>query len=106
MYGDGDRRTNFGKALFAGMAYAAGAGSIITFPGAARGPAAAGMFKEFTGRDTAFFELTQHPAYVPRRAANGFLDMALSDGLSQAGKVRHAGSQKKRRSGLPGIWAL
>ncbi len=60
MYGDGDRRTNFGKALFIGMAYAAGAGSIITFLGAARGPAAAGMFKEFTGRDIAFFELTQY----------------------------------------------
>ncbi|MEN3039496.1 MAG: SLC13 family permease, partial [Candidatus Kryptonium sp.] len=60
LYGEGDRRTNFGKALFIGMAYAAGAGSIITFLGAARGPAAAGMFKEFTGRDIGFFELTKY----------------------------------------------
>jgi sodium-dependent dicarboxylate transporter 2/3/5 len=42
------------------MAYAAGAGSIITFLGAARGPAAAGMFKEFTGQDVGFFELTKY----------------------------------------------
>jgi sodium-dependent dicarboxylate transporter 2/3/5 len=49
-----------GKSLFLGMAYAAGGGSIITFLGAARGPAAAGMFKEFTGRDVGFFELTKY----------------------------------------------
>ncbi len=58
LYGEGDKKTRFGKALFIGMAYAAGAGSIITFLGAARGPAAAGMFKEFTGRDIGFFDLT------------------------------------------------
>jgi len=60
LYGEGDKQTNFGKALFIGMAYAAGAGSIITFLGAARGPAAAGMFKEFTGRDIGFFELSKY----------------------------------------------
>lgn len=60
LYGEGDKQSNFGKALFIGMAYAAGAGSIITFLGAARGPAAAGMFKEFTGRDVGFFELTKY----------------------------------------------
>ncbi|MDP2167459.1 MAG: SLC13 family permease [Thermodesulfovibrionales bacterium] len=60
LYGEGDKPSNFGKALFIGMAYAAGAGSIITFLGAARGPAAAGMFKEFTGRDVGFFELTKY----------------------------------------------
>jgi len=59
LYGEGDKQTNFGKALFIGMAYAAGAGSIITFLGSARGPAAAGMFKEFTGLDVGFFELTK-----------------------------------------------
>ncbi|MBA3015736.1 MAG: SLC13 family permease [Proteobacteria bacterium] len=61
LYGEGDKPTNFGKALFIGMAYSAGAGSIITFLGAARGPAAAGMFKEFTGRDIPFFDL---PLYM------------------------------------------
>ncbi len=60
LYGEGDKKTKFGKALFIGMAYAAGAGSIITFQGAARGPAAAGMFKEFTGRDIGFFELSKY----------------------------------------------
>jgi len=60
LYGEGDKPTKFGKSLFIGMAYAAGTGSIITFLGAARGPAAAGMFKEFTGRDIGFFELTKY----------------------------------------------
>jgi len=60
LYGEGDRPTKFGKALFIGMAYAAGAGSIITFLGAARGPAAAGMFKEFTGADIGFFDLPKY----------------------------------------------
>ena len=46
------------------MAYAAGAGSIITFLGAARGPAAAGMYKEFTGNDIGFFELTAYMAVI------------------------------------------
>lgn len=60
LYGEGDKQTKFGKSLFIGMAYAAGAGSIITFLGAARGPAAAGMFAEFTGRQVGFFELSKY----------------------------------------------
>ncbi len=60
LYGEGDKQTNFGKALFIGMAYAAGAGSIITFLGSARAAAGAGMFKEFTGTDIGFFELTKY----------------------------------------------
>jgi len=60
LYGEGDKKTKFGAALFIGMAYAAGAGSIVTFLGSARGPAAAGMFKEFTGRDIGFFELSKY----------------------------------------------
>jgi sodium-dependent dicarboxylate transporter 2/3/5 len=70
LYSESDQPTKFGKGLFIGMAWAAGAGSIITFLGAARGVAAAGMFKEFTrgasikgvlfpqGYDIGFFELT------------------------------------------------
>jgi sodium-dependent dicarboxylate transporter 2/3/5 len=58
LYSDSDQPTRFGKGLFIGMAWAAGAGSIITFLGAARGVAAAGMFKQFTGQDIGFFELT------------------------------------------------
>jgi solute carrier family 13 (sodium-dependent dicarboxylate transporter), member 2/3/5 len=60
LYGEGDKPTRFGKSLFIGMAYAAGAGSVITMLGSARAPAAAGMFKEFTGRDVGFFQLTEY----------------------------------------------
>jgi solute carrier family 13 (sodium-dependent dicarboxylate transporter), member 2/3/5 len=58
LYSDSDQPTRFGKGLFIGMAWAAGAGSIITFLGAARGVAAAGMYKQFTGQDIGFFELS------------------------------------------------
>ena len=40
LYGEGDKPTKFGKSLFIGMAYAAGAGSVITFLGSARAAAA------------------------------------------------------------------
>jgi solute carrier family 13 (sodium-dependent dicarboxylate transporter), member 2/3/5 len=58
LYTDSDQPTKFGKGLFIGMAWIAGAGSIVTFLGAARGVAAAGMFRQFTGSDIGFFELT------------------------------------------------
>ena len=57
LYKEGDGPSRFGKSLFMGMAWAAGAGSVITFLGSARAPAAASMFQEFTGRDVSFFEL-------------------------------------------------
>ncbi len=57
LYKEGDGPSRFGKGLFIGMAWAAGAGSVITFLGSARAPAAASMFREFTGRDIGFFEL-------------------------------------------------
>jgi len=60
LYGEGDKPTKFGKSLFIGMAYAAGAGSVITFLGSARAAAGAGMFKEFTGTYISFFELTKY----------------------------------------------
>jgi sodium-dependent dicarboxylate transporter 2/3/5 len=59
LYGEGDKPTRFGKSLFIGMAYAAGAGSVITFLGSARAAAGAGMFAEFTGKTVGFFELTK-----------------------------------------------
>lgn len=61
LYGAGERPTNFGKSLFIGMAYAAGAGSIISMLGSARAPAAASMFAEFTGKQLGFFDL---PLYM------------------------------------------
>ncbi len=33
LYGEGDKPTKFGKGLFIGMAYVAGAGSIVTLAG-------------------------------------------------------------------------
>jgi len=58
MYTDKEEPTKFGKGLFIGMAYVAGAGSIVTLLGAARGAVALGFFKDIVGRDITFFELT------------------------------------------------
>jgi sodium-dependent dicarboxylate transporter 2/3/5 len=59
LYSESDQPTRFGKGLFVGMAWTAGAGSVITFLGSARAVAGAGMFKKFTGgTDIGFFELT------------------------------------------------
>ena len=60
LYGEGDRPTKFGKGLFIGMAYVAGAGSIVTLLGAARGPVAIGFFNDVVGRDVTFFELSYY----------------------------------------------
>ena len=54
----------FGKGLFMGMAYVAGAGSIITLLGAARGAVALGFYKEITGKDITFFELSWYMAPI------------------------------------------
>ena len=43
LYGEGNKQTKFGKGLFMGMAYVAGAGSIVTLLGAARGAVAIGF---------------------------------------------------------------
>jgi sodium-dependent dicarboxylate transporter 2/3/5 len=45
LYGEGDKPTKFGKGLFIGMAYVAGAGSIVTLLGAARGAVALGFYR-------------------------------------------------------------
>ncbi|MCM2286296.1 MAG: SLC13 family permease [Desulfobacula sp.] len=63
-YSDEDKPTKFGKGLFIGMAYVAGAGSIITLLGAARGAVAIGFFKEMTGREVSFFELSYYMAPI------------------------------------------
>ena len=60
LYGEGDKPTKFGKALFMGMAYVAGAGSIITLLGAARGAVAIGFYKEIVGKEISFFGLTYY----------------------------------------------
>ena len=60
LYGEGDRQTRFGKGLFIGMAYVAGAGSIVTLLGAARGAVALGFFKDVVGTDISFFQLSYY----------------------------------------------
>jgi sodium-dependent dicarboxylate transporter 2/3/5 len=60
LYGEGDKPTRFGKGLFIGMAYVAGAGSIITLLGAARGAVAIGFYNDIVGRSVGFFELTYY----------------------------------------------
>jgi sodium-dependent dicarboxylate transporter 2/3/5 len=60
LYGEGDRPSKFGKGLFIGMAYVAGAGSIVTLLGAARGAVALGFYKDITGLDVTFFQLTYY----------------------------------------------
>ncbi|RLA87755.1 MAG: SLC13/DASS family transporter [Deltaproteobacteria bacterium] len=60
LYNPTDQPTRFGKGLFIGMAWIAGAGSIVTYLGAARGVAASGMFLEFTGYNVGFFELSYY----------------------------------------------
>jgi sodium-dependent dicarboxylate transporter 2/3/5 len=60
LYGEDDRPTKFGKGLFIGMAFTAGAGSIITLLGAARGAVAIGFYNDIVGREISFFELTYY----------------------------------------------
>jgi len=65
LYGENDRPTRFGKGLFIGMAFVAGAGSIITLLGAARGAVAIGFFREIVpGVEISFFELTYYMAPI------------------------------------------
>ncbi len=64
LYREDGKPTNFGKALFIGMAFVAGAGSIITLLGAARGAVALGFYTDVTGKTVSFFELTYYMAPV------------------------------------------
>ena len=58
LYEPSGRPTRFGKGLFIGMAWTAGAGSIITLLGAARGAVALGFYNKLSGGEITFFELT------------------------------------------------
>ena len=60
LYGEGDKPTRFGKGLFIGMAFVAGAGSMITLLGAARGAVAIGFFNDIVERNISFFELSYY----------------------------------------------
>ncbi len=60
LYSDEEKPTRFSKGLFIGMAYVAGAGSIVTLLGAARGAVALGFYKDITNVDVSFFELSMY----------------------------------------------
>lgn len=60
LYGEGSRPTRFGKGLFIGMAFVAGAGSMVTLLGAARSAVAIGFFNDIVSRDITFFELSYY----------------------------------------------
>lgn len=64
LYTDESTPTKFGKGLFIGMAYIAGAGSIITLLGAARGAVAIGFYKDIAGQEITFFELSYYMAPI------------------------------------------
>jgi len=59
LYGAEDGKpSKFSKALFIGLAFSCGAGSLITILGAARGVVALSFFKEMTGREISFAHYT------------------------------------------------
>nr|WP_320012293.1 SLC13 family permease [uncultured Desulfobulbus sp.] len=60
LYSEDGKPTKFGKGMFIGMAYVAGAGSIITLLGAARGAVALGFYKDIMNVDISFFQLTAY----------------------------------------------
>ncbi|MBF0430566.1 MAG: SLC13/DASS family transporter [Fibrobacteria bacterium] len=60
LYDTSDKPTKFGKGLFIGMAFVAGAGSSITLLGAARGAVALGFFKDITGKEISFFQFSYY----------------------------------------------
>ena len=64
LYDESNKPTRFGKGLFMGMAFVAGAGSIITLLGSARGAVAVGFFKDISGREISFFEFTYYLAPI------------------------------------------
>ena len=60
LYGEEDQPSKFGKGLFMGMAYVAGAGSIVTLLGAARGAVAIGFYNDIIGQEVTFFQLSYY----------------------------------------------
>lgn len=98
LYGENadGRPTKFGKALFIGMAYTAGAGSICTLLGGARNPAAVGFYTEFTGKDVSFIEFTTHLAPFGWIAV--FLVWALLLVIYKPEKTKIPGLREKART--------
>jgi solute carrier family 13 (sodium-dependent dicarboxylate transporter), member 2/3/5 len=57
LYAEDDQPTKFGKGLFIGMAFVAGAASTITLLGSARAAVALGFFQRMVGREVSFFAI-------------------------------------------------
>ena len=93
LYGEGDKQTKFGKGLFIGMAYVAGAGSIVTLLGAARGAVALGFFKDVMNQDVGFFELSYY--MFPIGWLMTFLLWGFFMIVSQTGKKDHPRAEGK-----------
>ena len=60
LYGEGRNQPALARVLFIGMAFVAGAGSMITLLGAARGAVALGFFNDIVERNVSFFELSYY----------------------------------------------
>ena len=103
LYSESDQPTRFGKGLFIGMAWTAGAGSVITFLGSARAVAGAGMFQKFTGgTEIGFF--SAHLVHAPPGGAHGVLHLAHRDHFLQTRETAHrrlagTGGQPGERTG-------
>jgi sodium-dependent dicarboxylate transporter 2/3/5 len=93
LYGEGSKPTKFGKAMFIGMAYTAGAGSIATLMGGARNPAAVGFFTEFTGQEVSFIEFSQH--LLPLAWVSVFMIWFLLITIMKPEKKRISGIREK-----------
>ena len=90
LYGEGDKQTKFGKGLFMGMAYVAGAGSIVTLLGAARGAVAIGFYKDVMNQDIGFFELSYY--MFPSRLAHDIRSLGLFYDCYETGEKSDSGS--------------
>ena len=62
LYPEGDKPTRFGKGLFIGMAFTAGAASIITLLGSARAAASLALYYKAGNPEVGFFELSWYTA--------------------------------------------
>ncbi len=99
LYGaEAGKPSKFGKALFIGMAFAAGAGSICTLMGGARNPAAVGFFKEFTGQDVSFLEFSA--ALAPFGWATVFMVFFLMITLFKPEKLQVPGLRQRAQNEL------
>lgn len=102
LYGEGSRPNAFGKSLFIGMAYAAGAGSIATMLGSARTPAAMAMFREFAGADMTFGELSKFMlplSWVMLVLIWAYLSVIFKSGPRELAGLRESARDQLQRMG-------